>query len=180
MVARDVTKRGLLIGDLEEIHSAMERRRRNNALLYKTYSGLLLVGSGLAGIGGLGVGVESTVGDTGRLFTFIPIEAASIIAGVAGTALLALRLLGKKFSWGELAAYYRLMRNEARNLLYVAKFRVEEDDEAMKPLLARFDELRTKVNQPSPVGLGMDKIKTLYERLGKNFVVDLDQESLAR
>ena len=81
MVARDVTKRGLLIGDLEEINIAMERRRRNNALLYKTYSGLLLLGSGLAGIGGLGVGVESTAGDTGQLFTFIPIEAASMIAG---------------------------------------------------------------------------------------------------
>ena len=33
MVARDVTKRGLFIGDLEEINIAMERRRRNNALL---------------------------------------------------------------------------------------------------------------------------------------------------
>ena len=73
MVARDVTKRGLFIGDLEEINIAMERRRRNNALLYKNYSGLLLLGSGLAGIGALGVGVESTVGDTGQPFNFIPI-----------------------------------------------------------------------------------------------------------
>ena len=100
MVARDVTNRGLLIGDLEEIDIAMERCRRNNALLYKTYSGPLLLGSGLAGIGGLRVGVESTVGDTGPLFTFIPIEATSIIAGGAGTVLLVLRFLGKIFSWG--------------------------------------------------------------------------------
>ena len=73
MVARDVTKRGLFIGDLEEINIAMERRRRNNALLYKNYSGLLLLGSGLAGIGALGVGVESAVGGTGQPFNFIPI-----------------------------------------------------------------------------------------------------------
>ncbi len=135
-MVRDVTKRGLLIDELEKIDVGMERRRHNNALLYKTYSALLLVGSGLAGIGGLGVGVESTAGDTGQLFTFIPIEAASIIAGAAGTGLLALRFLGKKFSWGELAAYYRLLRNEARNLLYVAKFKVEEGDDAMTPLMA--------------------------------------------
>ena len=94
--------------------------------------------------------------------------------------MLALRFLGKKFSWGELAAYYRLLRNEARNLLYVAKFRVEEGDAAMQPLLARFDELRGRVNRPSPVGWGMDEIKALYERMGKNFVIDLDDEVLAR
>ena len=72
------------------------------------------------------------------------------------------------------------MRNEARNLLYVAKFKVEESDDAMTPLLARFDELRGRINQPPSAGWGMDEIKTLYEQLGKNFVVDLDQESLAR
>ena len=73
MVAWDVTQRGLFIGDLEEINIAMERRRRNNALLYKNYSWPLLFGSGLAGIGGLGVGVETTVGDTGQPVSFIPI-----------------------------------------------------------------------------------------------------------
>ena len=86
MMARDVSNNGLLIDELEKIDAVMERRRHTNALLYKTYSGLLLVGSGLAGIGSLGVGVESTAGDTGQLFTFIPIEAASIIAEGAATA----------------------------------------------------------------------------------------------
>ena len=75
-MVRDVTKRALLIDELDKIDTGMERRRRNNALLHKGYSALLLIGSALAGIGGLGVGVESTAGDNGQLFTFIPIEAA--------------------------------------------------------------------------------------------------------
>ena len=72
------------------------------------------------------------------------------------------------------------MRNEDRNLLYVAKFKVEESDDAMTLLLARFDELRGRINQPPSAGWRMDEIKTLCERLGKSFVVDLDQENLAR
>lgn len=50
----------------------------------------------------------------------------------------------------------------------------------MKPRLARFNELKARLNRPPPVGLGMDEIKTLYERMGKNFVIDLDEEILAR
>ena len=107
MAGRELSKRALLIEDLEDIDKHMERRRRNNAQLYKVYSALLLIGSGLAGIGGFSLGAASTAGGANDVFQFIPFEVASFVAGAAGASVVALRLIGKNSvgeSWQPITA----------------------------------------------------------------------------